>query len=213
MSLQAVIDWFLPKEDHFFTFLERQANLAQECATALLRFREAHVTAAEVREAVQVIEHTADGVLFEMEDALARTFVTPLDREDLHLLATELDDIIDMMNHAARVCVLYGVERPTEPMVNLIETLEKCSSVLARTMPALRKRQYGKLIEESRNLRTLEKEGDTIFRAAVSKLFHDPSVEAKVLLREKEVLDGLENAVDRFDRVAHTLRNLAVKHG
>ncbi|MCB9625907.1 MAG: DUF47 family protein [Sandaracinaceae bacterium] len=213
MGLQAVIDWFLPKEDHFFTFLERQATLAEECATALLRFRDTNVTAEEVREAVQVIEHTADGVLYEMEDALARTFVTPLDREDLHLLATEMDDIIDMMNHAARVCVLYGVERPTAPMVSLMETLEKCSSALESAMPELRKRRYPKLIEHSRTLRALEKEGDTVFRAAVSDLFHDDAVEAKVLLREKEVLDALEDAIDRFDRVAHTLRNLAVKHG
>ena len=123
MGLQAVIDWFLPKEDHFFTFLERQATLASECAQALSRFRDPNVSAEEVREAVQVIEHTADGVLHEMEDALARTFVTPLDREDLHVLATELDDIIDMMNHAARVSVLYGVGRPTEPMVKLMDTL------------------------------------------------------------------------------------------
>ena len=213
MGLQAVIDWFLPKEDHFFTFLERQATLAEECASALLRFRDASVTAEEVREAVQAIEHTADGVLYELEDALARTFVTPLDREDLHLLATEMDDIIDMMNHAARVCVLYGVKRPTAPMVSLMETLEKCSTVLNRSMPELRKRQYGKLIEESRSLRALEKEGDLVFRAAVSDLFHDANVEAKVLLREKEVLDALEDAIDRFDRVAHALRNLAVKHG
>jgi predicted phosphate transport protein (TIGR00153 family) len=213
MGLQAVINWFLPKEDHFFTFLERQATLAKEGAQALARFRDPAVSAQEVREAVQVIEHTADGVLYEMEDALARTFVTPLDREDLHLLATELDDVVDMMNHAARVSVLYGVERPTEPMGKLMETLVKSTDALEKAMPALRKHDYAKLIEESRRLRALEKEGDAVFRAAVSALFHDANVEAKVLLREKEVLDALENAIDRCDRVAHTLRNLAVKHG
>jgi uncharacterized protein Yka (UPF0111/DUF47 family) len=213
MGLQAVIDWFLPKEDHFFTFLERQATLACEGAKALSRFRDPNVSAEEVRAAVQVIEHTADGVLYEMEDALARTFVTPLDREDLHLLATELDDVVDMMNHAARVSVLYGVRRPTEPMVQLMDTLLLCTDALEKAMPGLRKHDYPKLIEESRRLRALEKEGDTVFRAAVSALFHDANVEAKVLLREKEVLDALENAIDRCDRVAHTLRNLAVKHG
>jgi uncharacterized protein Yka (UPF0111/DUF47 family) len=213
MALQSVVRWLLPKEDRFYTFLERQAALAFEGAVALARFREPSATAAEIREAVQDIEHQADAVLFEVEEALARTFVTPLDREDLHLLASELDDIVDMTNHAARASVLFGVTRPTAPMLELMDTLLLSTEVLKDAMPALRKHDYQKLIEESRKLRALEKEADSVFRAAVSALFHDPAIEAKVLLREKEVLDALEDAVDRCDRVSHTLRNLAVKHG
>jgi uncharacterized protein Yka (UPF0111/DUF47 family) len=213
MALQSVVRWLLPKEDHFYGFLERQAALAFDGAVALARFREPGAVAAEIREAVQDIEHQADAVLFEMEDALARTFVTPLDREDLHLLSAELDDIVDMTNHAIRACVLFGVTSPTAPMLELIDTLLLSTEVLKHAMPALRKRDYAKLIEESRKLRTLEKEADAVFRAAVSALFHDSTIEAKVLLREKEVLDALEDAVDRCDRVSHTLRNLAVKHG
>ena len=72
---------------------------------------------------------------------------------------------------------------------------------------------YADLLDDGRKLRSLEKEADGVFRAAVSQLFKDPAVDAKVLLREKEVLEDLENAVDHCDNVADTLANIAVKHG
>lgn len=213
MSFQDVIRWFLPREDHFFDFLERQVGVAREGAEALSRFREDAISCAEVTKTMHELEHRGDEVVHELEDALARTFVTPIDREDLHKLSNELDNIIDLMNLAARSASLFGVERPTAPMVALMDTLVKCTRILEQAMPMLRNKAYGHLVAEARKIRQLEKEGDQVFRKALTTLFHDDTIDAKRLMKEKEILEDLEAAVDECDHVAETLSNLAVKHG
>jgi uncharacterized protein len=213
MALQSLVRWILPKEDQFYDLLERQAAVAHEAALALAKFKDKGAVAADVREVVQAIEHKGDELVHQIEDALARTFVTPLDREDIHKLSSELDDVLDLLNLSVRACVLYGVVRPTEPMARLIDTIVACTELLKTAVPKLRTHEYAQLIEASRVIRKLEKEGDAVYRGAVSVLFHDPSVDAKTLLREKEVLEDLENAIDRCDHVAESLTNIAVKHG
>jgi hypothetical protein len=128
-------------------------------------------------------------------------------------LSKELDDILDLTNGAVRACVLFGVDQPTEPMKKLIDKLVECTEVIKDGVPKLRAHKYAELVEIGRTLRKLEKDGDIVFRDAVSQLFHDPSIDAKKLIREREVLEDLENAIDHCEHVAATLANLAVKHG
>ena len=162
---------------------------------------------------MQELEHKGDRIAHEVEEMIARTFVTPIDREDLQKLSQELDDVLDLMNGAARACVLYGVERPTLPMVGLMDKLVECTAVLKNALPHLRAHRYNDLIEASREVRKLEKDGDTVFRSAISALFKDGGVDAKQLLREREVLEHLENSIDYCQHVGSTLANLAIKHG
>lgn len=211
MSIQTVIRFLLPREEHFYDFLERQAAVAHKGAIALVSFNDGHVSG--VRDAVQRLEHEGDKIVHEMEEALAKTFVTPIDREDLQKLSSELDDVLDLTNGTVRAAALYGVDRATDPMMKLIDVLVRCTEVLELTIPNLRKHRYKELVESARAIRKLEKEGDAIFRGAVSALFHDGAIDAKQLLREKEVLEDLENAIDVCNDVADTLTNLAVKHG
>lgn len=212
MALQDVVRWFLPKEDHFFRFLERQAVTAHKGALALAEFKPGK-RIEDVQSAVQLLEHEGDKVVHELEEALGKTFVTPIDREDLQQLSTELDDVLDLTNSAARACALFGVSEPTTPMLQLIEILVRCTGELEVALPLLSKHDYPGLMKMSRSVRQLEKDADAIFRGALSRLFSDPKVDAKELLREKEVLENLEHAIDRCERVAHTLANLSVKHG
>jgi len=213
MNLDSIVRFLLPKEDHFYDFLEKQAAAAHEAAQVFARFRQEGVTAATIREDVQKIEHAGDALVHGLEEALAKTFVTPIDREDLQKVSAELDDVLDLTNGAARVCVLFGVTRPTQPMMDLVDKLVECTLVLKTAVPLLRKHKYSELIEAVRVIKGLEKEADTIFRDAIGRLFHDDAVDAKKLIREREVLDDLEKAVDHCDHVASTLANLAVKHG
>lgn len=213
MSIQSVVRWFLPKEDHFYDFLEKQAAAAHEGAKALAGFCVKDADIESVRKSVQGHEHAGDKLVHEVEEALARTFVTPIDREDIQKVSSELDDILDLMNGAARAAVLFGVTRPSAAMTKLIEVLVRSTEVLAQALPLLRVHEYSKLIDSTRVIRGLEKEGDIIFRDAISALFADPAIDAKVLLREKAVLEDLENALDHCDQLAATLTNLAIKHG
>ena len=212
MGLQSVVRWLVPREDHFFDFLESQADAAHAGAVALARFKDG-TPAREVRDAVLEIEHQGDKISHQLEEALAKTFVTPIDREDLHKLSTELDDILDLANGAIRAAALYGVLAPTPPMKRLIDLLVQCTAVLKAAMPHLRKAKYAEITEATRAIRLLEKEGDAVFRDGVSTLFHDAAIDAKTLLREKQVLEDLENALDACEQLGETLANLAVKHG
>jgi uncharacterized protein Yka (UPF0111/DUF47 family) len=212
MGLQDIVRWFVPREHQFYDFLEGQAAVAHEGAIALRRFKEGS-TADAVREEVQELEHKGDKLSHEMEDALATTFVTPIDREDLQKLSSQLDDILDLSNGAIRAASLYGVDKPTEPMGKLMDVLAQCTDVLKKTMPNLRKHAYTEIAEAARTIRQLEKDGDTIYRNAVSVLFKDVNVDAKNLMREKAVLEDLENAIDHCEQVGATLANLAVKNG
>jgi predicted phosphate transport protein (TIGR00153 family) len=212
MGIQDVVRWFIPREDHFFVFLERQASTAHLGAQALARF----VPGAKIesiQEEVQKHEHAGDAVVHELEEALQKTFVTPIDREDLQRLSSELDDVLDLINSAARTCALFGVEQPTQPMTDLFAILVESSKALETTLPLLRKHDWAGIMKASRVLRQDEKKADAVYRTAISKLFHDESKSAKDILREMTVLEHLEHAVDRCERVAHTLANLAVKHG
>ncbi|MBA3708629.1 MAG: DUF47 family protein [Planctomycetes bacterium] len=211
--INSLLRFLLPKEDHFYDFLEHQAQVAHEAAKVLAKYKDGSTTPQGIREQVQDIEHQGDTIVHEMLDALARTFVTPIDREDMQRLSKRLDDIVDLTNAAARACVLFGVEKPTKPMLHLIDKLVECTGLLASIMPQLRRHAYNQLIESCRSVAQVEKDGDGVFRDALSSLFHDPNIDAKTILREKEVLEDLEKAINRCDQVAEIMTNIAVKHG
>jgi uncharacterized protein Yka (UPF0111/DUF47 family) len=220
MGIQDAIRWLMPREDHFYDFLEKQARAAHDGAKALSKFSTNGTTAVEARAAVQKIEHEGDRIVHEMEEALAKTFVTPIDREDLQKLSSELDTVLDLTNGAIRACVMLGVDKPTDAMKQLIEIIVACTAKMDEAMPKLRKHQYSEIVSVARELRKLEKDADAIYRDAVSALFCSPgaggreeTADARVLIREKTVLEDLENAIDQCDSIADTLANLAVKHG
>jgi predicted phosphate transport protein (TIGR00153 family) len=209
MGIQDVIRWLLPKDDHFYGFLEQQMEAAHEGALALAQAG----TASQRSKNLNEVEHKGDSVVHEMEEALAKTYVTPIDREDLHRLSRSLDDILDLTNGAARAADLLGQEEPTPPMRALAELLVKCTAVLSEAVPLLRKHKYDEIVLKAREVKELEKEADRIYRKAVHALFHDEAVEAKQLIREKTILDDVEQAIDACDRLANRLSNLAVKNG
>lgn len=212
MGLQDVIRWILPREDVFYALIERQGELLDDAANALAEFARG-VSAEQIRVKVQELEHQADAIVYEIEEQLAKVFVTPIDREDIQGLAASLDDVVDLINLTARTFVLFGVPEPTPPMAELMGILVKMGAVFRTELPALRKHDYARLIAAGRVIKEHEKVGDQVFRNAVSQLFHDPNIDAKILLRDKEVLEDLERAIDKCETVAERLKNLAVKHG
>jgi predicted phosphate transport protein (TIGR00153 family) len=213
MGLQDVIRFLLPREDHFYDFLEQQAKTAYEGAKALAKFTDEGQPVDEARAAVQKRELEGDAIVHAMEDALAKTFVTPIDREDLHRLSSELDTVLDLTNGAACACSILGVEEATKPMKRLVKILVDCTHRIDEVMPKLRRHEYAQIVGVARELRKIEKDADTVYREAVSSLFKDTAVDAKRLIREKTVLDDLESAVDQCIVIADVLANLAVKNG
>lgn len=213
MPIQDVIRWLVPREDRFFELMEQQAAVLHKGAVELAKFAPGGPSTAELARSVQAIEHEGDALVHGVEEALARTFVTPIDREDIQKLSAELDDILDLINNTARSMSLFGLEAPTPPMSKLIGLLAGCAELLRDAVPLVRKADYPRLMESSRSIKKLEKEGDTAFRDAVAQLFRDPAVDAKTLLRDKEILEHLEEALDACEDAGEFLAHLAVKNG
>lgn len=215
MPIQTFIRWLLPKDDRFFKLFEDHAEVISEAAKIMVDFPTVSDggNIQEVLKKIHQLEHRGDDMVRSVMLALDETYVTPIDREDIHALSQVIDDVTDLANGAARACDLLGVPRPTPPMLELIDLLVTAASKLAETLPNLRQRRFDQLLVDSRTVRGYEKDADRFFRAAISDLYRRPEVDAKVLLREREVLEDLENAVDLCERVATVLANLAVKHG
>ncbi len=213
MGLQGVIRWFLPREERFYDLMEHQAVLIHEAARVLERFKPGEAKAGELLPIIEEYEHKADALLHQMEEDLAQTFVTPLDREDIHRLSSRLDDIMDLIKATAQTYVLYNVREPSAAMTKQMDFLVQATQLLGEIVPDLRKHAYARIIEANRKIFQVEKEADAVFRSAVRELFHNPTMDAKDLLREKEVLEDLEQALNKCEAAADVLSNLAVKHG
>ncbi len=221
MGLQDIVRVLVPRDDRFYDYLEQQAVLAHEGAVELARLKSE--PPKDVQETVHAVEKRGDKVAHEVEDALARTFVTPLDREDIHNLSSRLDDVLDRAYAAASAFVMYGIRTPSEPAQQFLDCLVRATLELKNVLPALRKHDFEEIRKAGRTVKAIEKEGDTIYRSAMMALFSTDtdaqgpyrSVEGDVraVIREKEVLEILEEAVDNCEDVAEFLTNLAVKHG
>jgi uncharacterized protein len=221
MALQDLIRFLVPREDRFYDFLEQQAALAHEGALELAKLKTD--PPKDVQKTVKAVEKRGDKVAHDLEDALARTFVTPLDREDIHNLSSRLDDVLDRAYAAASAFVMFSIEKPSEPAVAFLDCLVRAAEELKNVMPALRKHDFEAIRKTARDVRAIEKEGDVIYRTAMMNLFSTNAeeqgpyrtleIDPRAIIREKEVLEILEEAVDNCEDVAEFLTNLAVKHG
>lgn len=210
MGVQDLVRWFLPKDDEFFALMETQGQVLHRAAKVLAELGTG--PAEDISKRVQQLEHEGDGILHAVEDALAKTFVTPIDREDIANLANRLDDILDKTNLTARSFVLFGMDQPSVAMQRQMALLVACAAELEAALGHLHRGKFAELSESARRVKALEKEGDTVFRDAVAHLFRDPSIDAKELLRQKELLEDLEEAVDFCEDTGEFLAHVAVKH-
>ena len=212
MGFQRFIELLLPRENQFYEFLERQAGVAKDAVGVLQRFVDGDTDYQGIRSGVTAFEKEGDALVEAMLGSLAKTFVTPIDREDIQALSKRLDDVTDYVNTTARSIGIFAVEQPTPAMRQLFDTLLQACDQLNEMVPLLRKGAYAQIIEQCRKMHLIEKLGDKIFRNELSRMFHDPDVDGKEILRSREILDNLETAIDACDRVAETMMHVAVKH-
>lgn len=212
MGLQDVINWLLPKDDKFFALLERHAELLGEAGQVMATFPENGTSAQEALERIHQIEHRGDDIVRAVTIALDETFVTPIDREDLHNLATSLDNVLDYLYAAAQAFVAYEVHHFSPAMRELVQIVSEAAMVLKDALPHIRKKHLEKLAPARLQIVALEKRGDGVYREEMAALFKNPEVKAKELLRQQAVLDSLEAALDSCQDAADVLENVSIKH-
>jgi predicted phosphate transport protein (TIGR00153 family) len=160
--------------------------------------------AAKMREA----EHQGDETTHAIVRKVNTTFVTPFDREDIYRLAAGLDDVMDFMEEAVDLVLLYEIGDLPGELANQVEVLQRSAELTADAMPRLRTMRD--LEEYWIEINRLENEGDKSYRRIVAKLFNG-QYDALTVMKLKEVVDSLEAAIDAFETVANIVEQIAVK--
>ncbi|MFO0575282.1 MAG: DUF47 family protein [Polyangia bacterium] len=212
MPFQSLIRWLLPRDDKFFSLLEEHAGLLAEAAECMQRLLPSSANVVEVLEQVHKLEHRGDDLVRSVMIALDETFVTPIDREDIHSLATSLDNVLDYMYKAAQSFVAFEVRELTAAMRDMVQILAESTRVLKETLPHIRSHHLEKFAPARLQIVGMEKRGDGIYQNEMAALFKNGSVDAKELLRQQAVLDSLEAALNSCQDAADVLENVAIKH-
>ena len=207
-------EWIVPQDKAFFDLLERHIALADACASefkALLADDWGNLKAH--RERIKDLEHEADQTSHQLFERLNRTFITPIDREDIARLAHAIDDIADSVNAAATRLVLFEVKGPAPPMVEFIDILQAQLKELTASIRKLRKpaQMAKELPPHNVEIHRLENLADKVLNRVVAELFK--TNDAVHIMKYKEVYEYLEGATDRCEDVADVLSDVVRKHG
>lgn len=201
---------FIPREESFFDLFEQMAHKVQEGAEELLDLLKNYSDLDRKVGRVLDIEHEGDEITHEVMRRLNTTFVTPFDREDIHHLASNLDDVLDHIEAAAEYLQLHKISEPLPQMIKLADTLAGAAQMTAQAMPGLRKMRG--LEEYWVEINRLENEGDRTYRRTIAELFSG-DYKAMDVLKFKDIIEEIETAIDRLEDVANTLETIVLKQG
>ena len=206
---------FFPREERFFDLFERNAeNLVDGGKALLLAVENPDVLDAQARHLTEV-EHWADEVTHQIMAALNRTFVTPIDREDIAGLAHALDDVVDFMEAALTRMVLFKLRVASPLAQDLARIILQQAEAIRRAVPLLRHKNEMEQIQICLvEINRLENEGDRLLERALASLYDEvPDMAALVdRLKWREVYELLETATDRAEDVANVLESIVLKH-
>src|SRR5438270_2089160 len=205
----------IPQDDRFFDLFNRSAENTLEGARLLNDLLINFVDVERKARHLKDIEHTGDEITHEVFRALNRTFVTPLDREDISHLASALDDVIDWIEEVARRIRLYRCDEPT-PIARQFGTviLEQCE-LLAKAVPMLEERRNADPLERStQEIHRLENEADDLLAEAMATLYDGVTEVPQLIkaMRWDDLYQLLEDATDKAEGVATALSNIALKN-
>ncbi len=200
---------FIPREEKFFDLFTDDAANMLAAARMLERFFSNYGERERLAIQLRDIEHTGDTISHDIGHKLEATFVTPIDREDISVLISRIDDIVDLIEEVADTCILYGIEQPTPVALQQAEIIVKQCEQLQAAIDKLRnfKDLSGHWIEVHR----LENEGDRIVRHAIAELFTNGQ-NAVDIIKWKDVYSLLEEAIDSCEDAANVIERIVVKH-
>jgi len=199
----------LPRDDKYFERFTELAVRIHEAAKILARFFRAESPVATVADQVKRLEHECDEISHDILRGIDRTFITPIDREDIHQLAVRLDDVIDLIDGTIRRVSIFGIEKPTPVSVKLAGLIVTTTAELVEAVSQLR--QQKGVMAKCIRIKQLENEGDVVYQEAIAGLFREnlPAIE---VIKWKEVYDNMERCVDSCVGVAHVLESVVLKH-
>jgi predicted phosphate transport protein (TIGR00153 family) len=202
----------LPRDEKFFDLFCAVAALNVEAAR---RLEELFQTDAEERtaivDAIKRLEHQADQVTHDVVNRLDRSFITPLDREDIHTLASRLDDVMDVIDGTARRVQRFHAGQAPRGALLMAQVITRANVELQAGVTALQNRKNDTLLASCVEVKRLEEEGDTVYHEWTGKLF-DGATDALHVMKWKEIYDTLEKALDRAEDASNVLESISIKH-
>ncbi len=200
---------FIPRDERFFDlFVADAANVldgARQLEAMLRTYDNADKSAKKIRET----EHKGDEISHDIGRRLERTFVTPIDREEIHSLISGLDDILDLIEEVADTFVLYGIDSPTKTSIKQAVLIVQSCETLHAALSNLRGfKDIDKFVVE---VHRLENEGDRLERSAIAGLFDD-GAKAMEVLKWKDIYALLEDTIDKCEDVAQLIERIVVTH-
>jgi uncharacterized protein len=199
----------IPRDEKFFEMFGGLADRLSAAADLLAQLFADPGRLQEMVQRIKELEHQADVLTHDVIVRIDKSFVTPIDREDIHLLASRLDDVIDVVDGVARRAQMFRIREVRAPAADLANVLCRAATVLAESVQNLKKPKL--IMARSGELKRLEEEGDAIYHAAIGSLFDD-GADAIEVLKWKELFDKLEDAVDLCDDVWNVLESIALKN-
>jgi uncharacterized protein Yka (UPF0111/DUF47 family) len=201
---------FIPREEKFYSDFQALADELQRGARLLEEMMAPAKPVWGKADEIKEVEHKCDFLTHGIIQRLNRTFVTPLDREDIHALARSLDDVMDAIDEAATLARLYRLETVRFGVRELAENITSCTKEVRLALDALE--HHKGVTTHAVEINRLENEADRTHQEAVGRLFDDEK-DPLVVMKWKETLDLLEAATDRCEDVANVLEGVVVKHG
>lgn len=200
-----------PKDTTFFDIFGKQAELIVEACKTFRQFVSAE-DPEKIMHAITDLEHKGDDLFHDLSRKLNATFVTPIDREDIHSLGSSMDDVLDLIQGSAERMLLFQVGESPARLIEMVDITIECAQILQEGIKRLPKLQS--MDDLRKPLRVLENRGDLLNRQAIAELFQNvQSIQDVVfLIKWKEIIEGVEDAIDTFEDLFDVLDNVIVKY-
>jgi Phosphate transport regulator (distant homolog of PhoU) len=214
MSLNSIFQYFVPKDKKFFPLFEQASENLIDMAKLLKELVNLTDVAKrkELTRKIEDLEHRGDDISHQIHLELGKNFITPFDREDIHTLASSLDDVADYIHGSANRMELYKLDSMTDPIIEMADLILEATEDVAKAVHELRNLKNIRNITDSCvRINSIENKADYIFDKAVAELFEFEK-DAIVLIKYKEVLAAMETATDKCEDVANVLESILVKN-
>ncbi|MGA7628111.1 MAG: DUF47 family protein [Methanoregula sp.] len=201
----------IPQDKIFFEMFERQAGTVREAAYQLVALSENFTNVKEKRHAIELLEHQGDQITHGIYEQLNRTFITPLDPEEISRLASTLDDVLDYIDGSAEKMFYYGIENTDIHMVELAKLIHLSTVEIEGAVKRIRSIKDPRYVEERCiEVNRLENLADDVLAHAVMDLFK--TNDAIQIIKLKDIYENLETATDYCEDVANVLSDIAIRH-
>ncbi len=196
----------------FFELFERHAEKTVEAARLLQAMLHNPVDLAAQARRIKELEHEGDVITHRAVEMLHRTFITPIDRGDIHRLISRLDDVLDLIDATSERVWLYAIDSVDPDACDLADALNNAAAEVGRAMRGMRDlRNRDAILGVCMEINSYENEGDTLLRRAVARLFHD-SKDPIAVIKWKDIYEFLEDAIDRCEDVANVVEGVALEY-